>query len=936
MNRLDNSGASLVTLTNYDGPLNGRDIDYNTSAIMVATDHGVYLGSTLNNFYEFEVSSAGMDLNSVYFLNASMAYAVGKNGLLIKTNNKGLPVKPYAQASVAIGCRGDATYLSGNPGSATGCKWLLNSSPIISVCVANYTFNTAGTFTLSYVVWNNDGIYDTVNQTINVVNPPITSTSTTALDNILCREGVITVALDSTQNNFIYDLRKYGSAISLGQVTGTNSPDTVTSSLISSGGNYFVKVMSTLSQCTKDLSDTIKVTVEKTHADFRASMINASVGENVRFYEYTQDADNFKWDFPATCNTALSTVNDPVNISFNATGPTLVKLTAWSDDGCYDSIIASGPEIYEIPDDDSCWAYTIDANNTAWTGYYTMDIAGTTKTNGGYLLCGTGNEIMFNSRDGLTPPRTLGGGFYLASYTNDGVIKWYGTSRDNDYANYTIKPVLNSVTTDSQGNIYIVGKGKASVYYHASNGDSIRFAEDATTIPNYQYGFIVKLDSSGNFLWNGIYNAANPGTVKLDTNGDIIIVGETSSSSAYYSHNGTTNPFPSVTSNYFLMRLDSNGNLKWNAPINLWHTNPVQCADFAIDLEGNILLTGGYELTSTFYSASLSINKTIPYTPGGYGQEFFLVKYDTLGVPLWTAYNLSSNLMSHGFGIVSDSTGSSYVTGRFQSFNSGLPFIIVSSDGTQSSNAVGGYWLLKFDAAGIMQWCVGNQYSYYGQGQAVTIHNGEISTVGSLRENNTLPCSSNLTSTDGTSTPVTIHCGDYFVATYSTNGVLSSVTLTGENDDTYDPSHKMNIFRDNLGRTYITGNMFTSNGLPINYFGDDVIPNGLYDGFVAKMGIDGCGEQTSVGIPAHLASDFIKTVVFPNPAVDAFKIVSMGSDIVSVRIFDLLGAQVYKKNVSDKTLTINKSEFTQAPGVYFIEIIDAGDVKAVHKLILQK
>jgi hypothetical protein len=936
MYRLDNSGATLTELTNYDGPLNAQDFIYYSGVYMIATDHGIYIGGIYTNYYEFAVTSGGLDINGLCMLNTSEAYGVGPNGLLIKTTNGGIPVKPFAQVNVVPNCKGDVTNLSGNPGSATSCKWLLNSTLIANGCNVNYTFNTAGIFTLSYVVWNTSGLYDTVNQTINIINPPAITIGTSALDTVLCKQEVIHVVLDSTQNDFIYDLRKYGSSLSLGQVTGSSNPDTITSSLISTGGNYYVKVMSTLSQCSRNLSDTIKITVEKPVADFRVSVVNAIAGENVSFYNNSKEADNFKWDFPVTCNTMSSTDSEPTGISFNATGSTLVKLTSWSDAGCYDSIIAAGPGIYEIPEDDSCWAYNIDANNVAWTGYYTSDIAGAAKTDDGYLVCGTGYEIMFTSRLGTTPPRTSNGGFYLARYTNDGVLKWYGASRDNTYASYTIKPVLNSVTTDEHGNIYIVGKGKGSVYYYTPNGDSIQFAYGPSLASNYSYGFVVKLDSLGNFIWKGVYSSANPGTIKIAPNGDIIIVGERSGGASSFFHNGSTYTIPATASaNYFLMRLDSNGYAKWHAPIALPHTNTVQCSDFAIDLQSNVLLTGSYEYASTFYSPDLSVTKTIPYIASNYGAELFLVKYDSLGIPQWSAYQLSSDPSSFSNGVVSDSLGNSYITGSFQSSNSGLPMKIISSDGTQSNHAVGGYWLMKFSPSGMIQWCVGNQYSYYGQGQAVTLHNGELSVVGGLRENSGLPFSCNLTSTDGTSTPVTMYRGDYFVATYSTSGVLSNVTLTGENDNTYDPGNKMNIFRDNLGRTYITGNMLTSNGFPVNYFGDDVIPNGLYDGFVAKMGIDGCGEQISVGIPAHLIPD-IKTEVFPNPAVDAFNIVSMGSDnIVSVSIFDLLGALVYKKNISDKTLTINKSEFTQTPGVYFIEIIDSRNVKSVHKLILQ-
>lgn len=933
--KLDSS--AITEVTNYDGPLNGNCIATFSNSYVVATDHGIYRGSLSTNYYEFDVGSAGMDIHSLCMLNSTEIYGVGKNGLLIKTTDGGGPFQPYAQTDVVISCKGTTSLLSGNPGSATSCKWLLNSVQISLGCAVNYTFNTAGVYTLSYVVWNAAGLYDTVTQVINVINPPLTTISTSALDTLLCKQEVIHVALGSTQNDFIYDLRKYGSTASFGQITGSSNPDTIISSLISSSGNYYVNVTSTISQCSKALTDTVKITVEKTHADFSASLVNAPVGDNVSFYERAIDANNFKWEFPLSCNTALSTDANPLGISFNSAGPTQVKLISWSDGGCYDSVTATGPYIYQPPQNDSCWAYTIDANNVAWTGFYTRDIASAAKTSKGYLVCGTGYEMQFTSRYGTTPPRTSAGGFYLASYTDDGILNWYGVSRDVDYASYNFKPVLNSVTTDSQGNIYVVGRGKGSVYYHSPNGDSVLFGSTPPAIYPYDISFIVKLDSMGNFLWRGSFGFCNPGTVKIAANGDIIVAGERPETTSYYTHNGVSYTMPAMTSaNYFLMRLNPNGYAKWALPILLPHNNPVQCSDLAVDLQGNVFLTGGYEYASTFYSPDLSTSKSIPYTAGANGMDFFLAKFDTLGVPQWVSYQPSSAQMSYGLAVATDSLGAAYVTGRFENFNVPVAMKPLNSDGTQGSYVVGGYWLMKYSPSGIVQWGVGNRSSYYGWGSGVTVHNGEVSVVGSARTNNSSPCFTNFTSTNGISTPLLINQGDLFIAAYTTNGVLKQLSMTGNNAYPYDNDEKKYIFRDNSNSTYITANLASSSGIPATYFGDDVVANGLFDGVIGKMGVYGCGSTIMTGEPEKSGLQDAGVEVFPNPVAEKLYVNAPENvKIISVEIFDLPGASVYKKQTNSGSFTINRSDFTNTAGIYFLEVIDSNNHRSVHKLIIE-
>jgi hypothetical protein len=112
----------------------------------------------------------------------------------------------------------------------------------------------------------------------------------------------------------------------------------------------------------------------------------------------------------------------------------------------------------------------------------------------------------------------------------------------------------------------------------------------------------------------------------------------------------------------------------------------------AVDTSGNAYITGYFNLSATFYGTdAFSINKTA--TGGGNGYDMFVAKYNTNGI-LQSVVTIPAD---YGYGIAVDNAGNAYVTGEFsESFSiNGNPY---SPNGNMDA------YLVKINAGGAVAW----------------------------------------------------------------------------------------------------------------------------------------------------------------------------------------------------------------------------------------
>jgi len=218
----------------------------------------------------------------------------------------------------------------------------------------------------------------------------------------------------------------------------------------------------------------------------------------------------------------------------------------------------------------------------------------------------------------------------------------------------------------------------------ADNGDII-VAGYTNSFGAGDYDFLVlRLDESGDIKWQKAYGGSDRDlgyAVAIAGNGDIIVAGQTSS-------------FGAGGDDFWILRLDSNGNIKWQKAYGGSSNDRVEAV--AIAENGDIIIAG----------------RTYSFGAGNY--DFWVLRLDENGNIKWQkAYGGSSYENLHAVTVAPN--GDIVVVGRAESFGAG------GDD----------FWVLRLDENGNIKW----QKAYGGSStdiaEAVAIaDNGDIIVAG--------------------------------------------------------------------------------------------------------------------------------------------------------------------------------------------------------------
>ena len=272
--------------------------------------------------------------------------------------------------------------------------------------------------------------------------------------------------------------------------------------------------------------------------------------------------------------------------------------------------------------------------------------------------------------------------------------------------------VTSSSTPSSTNNVLACGYFQGTATFYNSDGSpGATLTATASTD-----GFIVKYNSSGDVTWATKISGSSSDTVygiAIDSENNILVSGTINGDAIFYNSDGSSGATLTATDNdAFIAKYDSSGNVTWATKIGGSSTDAGY--GIAIDSSNNVLATGYFNGTATFYNSDGSPGATLTAT----NDDGFIVKYDSSGNVTWvTKIGGSSN--DNGVGIAIDSENNVLATGYFDG-----AAIFYNSDGssgaTLTATSTDGF-IVKYDSSGTVTWAtqMGGSSADVGNGIAV-------------------------------------------------------------------------------------------------------------------------------------------------------------------------------------------------------------------------
>ncbi|MDD1447496.1 FG-GAP-like repeat-containing protein, partial [Dolichospermum sp. ST_sed8] len=317
-------------------------------------------------------------------------------------------------------------------------------------------------------------------------------------------------------------------------------------------------------------------------------------------------------------------------------------------------------------DDDSITSTTTDSLGNI---YASGSFNGTTNIYGQQLISNGGNDI------------------FIAKFDSQGNRVWSKQIGGSglDY--------VNSLTTDSLGNVYVSG------YF---NGTINIYGEQLISGYGSSEAFIAKFDSQGNRVWAkqiGSSDFSSINSVTTDSLGNIYVSGSFDQTAYIDGQQLTSGPYGS---DGFIAKFDSQGNRVWIKQIGSYYSDSVD--SITTDSLGNVYASGDFNGTINIDGQELT----------GYSvSNVFIAKLDNQGNRVW-AKQIGGSIFDSVNSLTTDSLGNIYVSGYF--------YETINIDGIElTSNGSSDGFIAKFDSQGNRVWIkqIGGLNSDYVYGTSI-------------------------------------------------------------------------------------------------------------------------------------------------------------------------------------------------------------------------
>jgi hypothetical protein len=907
----------------------------------ISTDHGIYVSNGLN--WELQASSSGYVLKGISVPTATVGYAVGDNGLLLKTTNGGVLNIPYPNFSFpSVCCENAPVTFTNNTSSTYLFSWKVNNVLFSNAFSPSYTFPSAGNYSVTMIATN--GPYaDSLTRIITVVGVPDLNKTVSIVDSVICRTGFSLITVNNSDTGVVYYLYKIFNSSPIDSVNGNGTGASMNTGIITTTSNYVIKAKYQNVNCYGYFPDTIQIHVDHTHADFRMSLFNVLPGEPVDYYQYCKDADHYRWYFGSNANPTFDSTANPSGIVYQNPGPDNVNLAVWDDIGCYDSVTIAGAYCFNdtttLLNTPNCWAFK-------YVGYDNAGLnnAIALKRNSEMLLGGVfyGGPYVYTTRTGRNWLLTeiSDGGIYLADSTQKGVLRWTIFSHPDIYTSDGEN--LAGIKILPNGDIVACGKNESG-WFHFNNLDSIYF----------QGGyFTLCIDSLGKYKWMDRLTIPNIANKYPNMNIDADALGNIYISGSCYPIQFTSSNFGNQTipsapnsSSPFFARITSDGQLVWMTYISqstaLSNEQYFRVVSIAVSPDGELYFTGTtLYLTLILHSTS---GPDIAVSPSS-GQGLMLGCYDISGMLRWVHCTnavsyINENSDIHdignpGLGLAADSHGNVYLSGYMSANPIVFPSVNASSY-TYSTND--SYVICSYNRNGDFRWATGANTTLGSlSGGTYSITFDRLDHIHSTNFFNAVTTSSNVIqflSTNGTYTPINMNGPSVYLLDYDTMGVLyhasTEMGLTSTNSS---QQIEMCLAVNDSGIVFAPGDVWVQSSLTNTNIANSMMNFFTLGSFVAKFSPP-CAPtnifypQTTSTITQDSANENTFVIsAFPDPAKDELNLnfSNIEGGKVTITLYDLSGEKISSLGTfilnPGKTLkTFSLSQFGLANGAYILD-----------------
>jgi len=474
-----------------------------------------------------------------------------------------------------------------------------------------------------------------------------------------------------------------------------------------------------------------------------------------------------------------------------------------------------------------------------------------------------------------------------------------------------------SIALDDKGDIYLNGMFMDTVDFNPNNGDYFLSAV------KYADVFVLKLDSSGNFIWaksmGGEY-AEFVSSINIDELGNVYTTGSFMDTVDFDPGDGVYNLESQYFSDVFVQKLDSDGNFIWAKSIE-GNSEDVAGAS-VIDSLGNIYTTGYFSDTADFDPG----NGVYVLTPEG-ENDLFIQKLDSNGNFVW-AKRVGGASYTRGISIAIDNYGSIYTTGIFSGtvdFNPGAGI-----NNLTSTNAKREIFILKLDNSGNYTWA--KRIGDSGDDNASSIYvddRGDVYTVGTFTGTVDFDPSNgvyNLTMAGSGESNY-----DIFIQKLNSDGNFIWAKRIGGTSIEYSTS----IITDNNNNIYLTGAFRITVDFNPGIDTNNLISEGWLDIFTLKL------SQNTVGINEQNndRTDNLTMSLYPNPNKGKF-VLKVNTSSIKAQTFQLevytsMGKLIYNDRIIVKTNLQKQIDIEGiSRGMYFLRLTNNNQT-IVGKLLVE-